>query len=81
MRYAIACLQHPALHMKHDYYYTGNEWAGYPPLWSWRRDVALTFSEHFIAEEWMKKLIDQGITTNDGEIIDGTVYALYLKEV
>jgi len=43
--------------------------------------VALTFSEHFIAEEWMKKLIDQGITTNDGEIIDGTVYALYLKEV
>ena len=80
-RYLIACLQHPAPHMRHPYFYTGNDSNGYPPPWSWRTDCGLSFYEREIAEKWIKYLVDSGMRTNYDEPIDGTLYAMYVQEI
>jgi hypothetical protein len=67
--------------MKHDYFYTGNHGKTYPPLWSWRKDCALSFYSEEIAEQWIKKLLDSGIKTNYGMLIDGVIVAMYVVEV
>lgn len=66
-KYVIACTNNRG--GSDRYYFTGNYGDGYPPKWTWRKELALTVEYKDTSQSFLNMLKASGITINDGDLL------------